>query len=74
LSTNPETPKQPQTVKEHEVPRVTNPHKLMFATISNEGERKGNENQVAESKNSNLAPSAPSINPRGSDLECERES
>jgi hypothetical protein len=33
-STNLETPKQPLTVKEHEVPRVTNPHKVKFATSS----------------------------------------
>jgi hypothetical protein len=31
LSTNLETPKQPLTVKEHKVPRVTNPHKVKFA-------------------------------------------
>jgi hypothetical protein len=29
-----ETPKQPLTVKEHEVPRVTNPHTVKFATSS----------------------------------------
>ena len=33
-STNLETPKQPLTVKEHEVPRVTNPHTVKFATSS----------------------------------------
>jgi hypothetical protein len=27
-------PEQPLTVKEHEVPRVTNPHKVKFATSS----------------------------------------
>jgi hypothetical protein len=29
-----ETPKQPLTVKEHKVPRVTNPHKVKFAMSS----------------------------------------
>jgi hypothetical protein len=33
-STNLETPKQPLTVKEHKVPRVTNPHKVKFAMSS----------------------------------------
>jgi hypothetical protein len=33
-STNLETPKQPLTVKEHKVPRVTNPHQVKFATSS----------------------------------------
>jgi hypothetical protein len=47
-------------MKEHEVPRVTNLHKLMFATISNEEER-GDEIQVTGSMNSNLTPCAPSI-------------
>jgi hypothetical protein len=33
-STNLETPKQPLTVKERKVPRVTNPHKVKFAMSS----------------------------------------
>jgi hypothetical protein len=33
-----ETPKQPLTIKEHEVPRVTNPHTVKFATSSRKRE------------------------------------
>jgi hypothetical protein len=35
-STNLETHKQPRTVKEHNVPREINPHKLMFTKSSRE--------------------------------------
>jgi hypothetical protein len=73
-STNLETPKQPQPstntrFKSNKSARFDVCNKLKMR-----GKEEENENQVIESKNSNLTPSDLSINRRGSDLGCEWES
>ena len=51
-----ETPKQPLTVKEHEVPRVTNPHTVKFATSSRTRERENQDEIDSEVDRVHLTP------------------